>query len=282
MSTSYPLIITKSNLVQGSNNTFRYNLSQNVDMSNVEIALQQASIWFSWRNITSLKQNNQFEIIHPATGSSNVTLSLTIPDGGYNISDLNNFLRFYLVSNGYFIENNTTNEQVVYCELVVNPTLYTIEFISYPLPTALPAGFTAGSSITFPAGARGPQLVINQTNFGKIIGFPTGTFPGLQPTSIFTSSSTLVPEVSDTSNVLVTLDSANNPFAPNSKIIHAISPAGAAYASLIKSEPNELSWVPQQNGYRNQITIQLTNQNLVPLDLYDPDVTIKLLLRKKM
>jgi len=70
-----------------------------------------------------------------------------------------------------------------------------------------------------------------------------------------------------------------NPFAPNSKVIHSISPAGYAYASLIKSEPNEISWVPQQSGWRQSITIQLVNQNLMPLEQYDTDLTIKLLLR---
>ena len=107
----------------------------------------------------------------------------------------------------------------------------------------------------------------------------TGTFPAAQPIVLTTSTSTLVPQVSDVTNVVLTLDSAMNPFAPNSKVIHSISPAGYSYASLIKSEPNEISWVPQQSGWRQSITIQLVNQNLIPLEQFDTDVTIKLLLR---
>jgi hypothetical protein len=57
MSVSYPLIIKKSNLVSGTTNTYRYDFSSNVDMSNIDIGLGSASIWFSWRNITSLKQD---------------------------------------------------------------------------------------------------------------------------------------------------------------------------------------------------------------------------------
>ena len=281
MSVSYPLIITKNNLVAGSTNTYRYNFSSNVDMSNIDIGLGSASIWFSWRNITSAKSNNQFTIIHPATLATNVTLNLTIPDGGYNISDINNYLRYYLVNNGYFIQNNSTGEQVVYCKFQVNPSTYTVEFISYPLPTSLPSGFTAGSAITFPSTTRAPQLTVNQTGFGTVIGFALGTFPSSQQTILTTSASTLVPVVSDVTNVVLTLDSAMNPFAPNSKVIHSISPAGYAYASLIKSEPNEISWVPQQSGWRQSITIQLVNQNLIPLEQYDTDLTIKLLLRMR-
>ena len=281
MSVSYPLIITKNNLVAGSTNTYRYNFSSNVDMSNIDIGLGSASVWFSWRNITSLKQNNQFTIIHPATLATNVTLNLTIPDSGMNISDINNFLRYYLVNNGYYIQNNSTQEQVVYCKFQVNPSTYTVEFVSYPLPIALPTGFTAGSAITFPSTTRAPQLTVSQTGFGTVIGFALGTFPAAQQTILTTSASTLVPVVSDVTNVILTLDSAMNPFAPNSKVIHSISPAGYAYASLIKSEPSEISWVPQQSGWRQSITIQLVNQNLIPIEQYDTDLTIKLLLRMR-
>ena len=278
MSVSYPLIITKNNLVAGSTNTYRYNFSSNVDMGNIDIGLGSASVWFSWRNITAAKSNNQFSIIHPTT-AGNTTLNLTIPDGGYNISDINNYLRYYLVNNGYYIQNNSTQEQIVYAKFQVNPSTYTVEFVSYPMPTALPAGFTAGSAITFPLTTRAPQLIVNQVNFGTVIGFALGTFPAVQQTILTTTASTLVPVVSDITNVVLTLDSAMNPFAPNSKVIHSISPAGYAYASLIKSEPSEISWVPQQSGWRQSITIQLVNQNLIPIEQYDTDLTIKLLLR---
>lgn len=281
MSVCYPLIITKNNLVDGSTNTYRYDFSSNVDMSNIDIGLGSASIWFSWRNITNAKSNNKFSIIHPTT-AGNTTLNLTIPDGGYNISDINNYLRYFLVNNGYFIQNNSTGEQVVYAKFQVNPSTYTVEFVSYPMPMILPSGFTAGSAITFPTGTtRAPQLIVNQAGFGSVIGFALGTFPAVQQTILTTSASTLVPVVSDVTNVVLTLDSAMNPFAPNSKVIHSISPAGYAYASLIKSEPNEVSWVPQQSGWRQSITIQLVNQNLIPIEQYDTDITIKLLLRMR-
>jgi hypothetical protein len=281
MSISYPLIINQSHLVDGTTNTYRYNFSANVDMSNIDIGLGSASIWFSWRNITALKNNNRFSIIHPATGTTNVTLNLTIPDGGYEIDDINNYLRYFLVNNGYFIQNNTTNEQIVYCKFQVNASTYSVEFVSYPLPTSLPSGFSAGSAITFPSTTRAPQLVVNQSGFGDVIGYALGTYPAVQPTVLTTSSSTKVPVVSDVTNVILTLDSAMNPFAPNSKVIHSISPAGVNYAQLIKSEPNEIAWIPQQSSWRQSITLQLVNQNLQPIEQYDTDLTIKLLLRMR-
>lgn len=278
MSVCYPLIISKKNLVAGTTNTYRYDFSSNVDMGNIDIGLGSASVWFSWRNITASKNNNKFSIIHP-TNAGNTTLNFTIPDGGYNIADVDNFLRYSLISAGYYIQNNTTNEQIVYAKLQVNPSTYSCEFVCYPMPTSLPSGYTAGSAITFPTTTRAPQLTFTQVNFGTVIGFAVGTYPSVQQTVLTTTSSTTVPVVSDVTNVVLTLDSAMNPFAPNSKVIHSISPAGYSYASLIKSEPNEVSWVPQQSGWRQNITLQLTNQELVPLEQYDTDLTIKLLLR---
>ena len=279
MSLTYPIIINKSNHV--GNSTFRYRFGNNVEMGNVSIALGSASVYYSWRNITAAKSNNQFSIIHPATLATNVTLNITVPDGGYEIADLNNYLRWYLITNGYYIQNTSTAEQTVYCELRVNASTYQIEFVSYPLPTSLPSGYTAGSAITFPSTTRAPQLSFTQPAFGVLIGYAVGTYPTTQATTLTTTGSSATPVVSDVNNVVITLNSAMNPFAPNSQVIHSFSTAGTRYGALIESNPNELSFVPQQQGYRNEITIQLCDQMLQPIAILDNDVTIKLLLRRE-
>lgn len=278
MSLTYPIILNKSHYVGGS--TFRYRFGTNVEMGNISVALGSCSVFFSWRNITASKSNNTLRIVHPATGASNVNLDITIPDGGYEIADLNNYLKWYLVSNGYFIQNNSTGDQTVYAQLRVNASTYQIEYVSYPLPTSLPSGFTAGSAITFPTTARGPQLVISN-NLSTLLGFAQGTFPATQQSSIITTGSTTAPAVSDVNNVVITLNSALNPFAPNSTVIHSFSQAGVRYGGLIESNPNELSFVPQQQGFRQDLTVQLCDQMLRPIDLIDTDITIKLLLRKE-
>jgi len=280
MSVSYPIILNKSNYDSGS--TYIYRFGTSVEMGSVDIALGSAALFYSWRNITSTKGNNTFSIIHPATAATNITINITLPNGGYEIADINNFIKFYLISNGYFIQNSSSGEQTVYLELRVNPSTYQVEFVSYPLPTALPSGYTAGSSITFPSSARGPQLVVPSAAFGNLIGFEVGTFPSVQPTTITTTGSTKTPVLTDVQNVVITLDSASNPYAPNSKVIHSVSYAGVSYGRLITSEPNELSFVPQQQGFRQELRIQLCDQNLRPLELIDNDITIKLLLRAKL
>ncbi len=270
----------QSNLVAGSTNTYNFTFSGTVDMNNVDIGLSSATVWFSWPNISPTNSNNTYSIIHP-TLAGTTTLNITIPTGGYDITTLNDQLRYYLITNGYYIQNNTSGDQTVYAAFQVNPTLYCAEFISYPLPTALPAGYTAGSAITFPAVSTGPQLVVGSVGFGTVIGFAVGTFPASPPTVTTAVISTLVPKVSNVQNVLLTLDSANNPYARNSGIIHAISPAGVPYASLITSKPSQICFVPQ-SGIRQSITLRLTDQNLVPLNLLDTDITVVLFIRDKL
>lgn len=279
MSVSYPIIITQKNLVPGTTNTFEYKFSNNVDFSNLDIGLSQASIFHSWFNITAAKNNNKFSIIHPIAGVANTTLNFTIPSGGYEVSDLNNFLRYELLKNGYYLTNNTTGEQIIYCEFKVNPSVYKVEFVTYPLPTSLPLGYTAGPSLVFPSTTRSPQLSFTSHQFGNIIGFIPGVFPAVQPIVLTTSSSTKTPVVSDVQNVVITLSSCSNPFAPNSTIIYSVSPASVSFGKLITDKPNQICWVPQQSSFRQSITLQLTNQDLQPIELQDTDITVILLIR---
>ena len=279
MGFSYPIIINKSNYESGS--TFVYKFGRSVDMSDISIALGSISLFYSWRNITAAKANNSFQIIHPATGATNVTLTITLPDGGYEIADINDYISYYLVTNGYYIQNSSTLEYTVYGELRVNPSTYSVEWVSYPVPTALPAGYTAGSAITFPASARGPQLTVTSAGFGNVIGFASGaSYPTTQQSVATTTSSTLIPVLSDVQNVVIRLNSASNWYAPNGTILHSFGYGGVSYSQLITNEPFELSYVPQQSGFRTELRIQLCDQQLRPLQILDTDVTIKLLLQK--
>lgn len=276
--TSYPIIINRGNLVANTKNTYQYNFSSNVDTSNLNIGLSSATLNYSWPNISVSKGNNTFQISHPTSGA-NVVLTLTIPDGGYNITDLNSYLEYYLITNGYYIQKSSTLDRTVYCEFRLNPVLYSVEFVSYAMPTALPGGYTTGSAITFPATPKGPQLIVTTVPFGTLIGYALGTFPSSVPTVDTSVESTLVPQVSSVQNVVITVDCINNEFATNSKVIHAISPSGVSYGGIITSIPPEVSFVPCQSGVRQSLIIQFLDQNGLPLNMLDSDITIKLLLK---
>jgi len=277
MDDQFAIIVNKSHHTY--DNQFVYRFGRSVDFSKMSLALGSVSIFYTWRNITSLKNNNTFTLIHPNGAATNATLAITIPDGGYDISVLNEYLRWYLITNGYFIQNTSTGDQTVYAELRVNASTYQIEFVSYPLPTALPVGWTAGSALgALPATTRAPQLVIPASNIRTILGFEAGTFPAVQQIILTTTGSTSTPQISDVINVLLSADVISNPYANNSFVIHAISPANTGYGHLITSEPNQLSFMKCQACSRDSITFTFTDQNMIPLQMIDFDITIKVLL----
>ena len=273
---SFPIDFNQSNYTSGSNYT--YSLGNSIDTGEYSIALKTCSLAFSWPNITAAYNNNKFTISHPTDGA-NVSLTFTIDNGGYNIDDLNDFLAFSLIKAGYYIQNNATGEQTVYASFEVNAATYKIAFISYPVPTELPAGYTAGSAITFPAVSVGPQLIVSG-GFATLIGFAAGTFPAAAPTVITTTESTLIPIVNPRSQVVIQLDSIWNPIASNSKILHSFSIAGVPYAGRTQSEPKELSFVRMQAGYHSQLTLTFTDIYGQPLNIIDTDISVELVLKR--
>jgi hypothetical protein len=264
-----------------SDSTYIFNLGKNVpDMSKLEIALTSATIPYSWFNITSAQQNNTFSIIHPTTGGS-TTIQIVLPDGGYELADINFAMRTALINAGYFIQNNTTLDQTVYCELRVNPSTYQFQFVSYPMPTSLPAGFTAGSAITFPVSSRGPQLIVPSTNITTRLGFPAGTYPVLAPTSLTTIGSSNVPQIADVLNVSIACDTVFNPYNTNSQILTSISPSSAKFATNINYQAPELIFAPQISGGRNALTFRLVDQNYRTINLKETNIVLNLCLREK-
>lgn len=274
---SFNITVNKTHNTGGS--TYKYKLGRNQDLSDLEIALSSATIPFSWFNISQSQNNNTFQIIHPTTAGS-TTLTITLDDGGYEISDINTAMRVALINQGYYIQNTSTLEQRVYAELRVNKSSYKIEFVSYTLPTSLPSGWTAGSAITFPASTRGTQIIIPNTPIQVRLGFSVGTYPSSAPTVLTVINSSNVPVVSDITNLMILLDSAYNPYSQNNQVLTSISPAGVAFGRLIAFNAPEFIFTPQQSGARQELTFRIVDQFFREVELVDKDIVLNLVIRK--
>ena len=55
------------------------------------IALSNLSIYYTWRNIKSLYNNNKFEISTPTWNDE-----FELPDGSYSVSDIQDYLKYIL------------------------------------------------------------------------------------------------------------------------------------------------------------------------------------------
>ena len=69
----------------GGPHKFGLNLSQKLDLksSNKHVALQNLSIYYTWKNIRKQYKNNKLKIIAPTWN-----YEFELPDGSYSVSDV--------------------------------------------------------------------------------------------------------------------------------------------------------------------------------------------------
>jgi hypothetical protein len=187
------LILNNTNVVPNTNNSiFRYNFpAGNVSFKKGQkLAVSSISMYYSTFNITSALNNNKFNYIWV----DNTLVSITIPDGFYDINSLNAYLKFCMAQQGHYLTDANGN-YVYFLSFVVNASTYQIAINSYPLSLALypDASYNYGSATTGTINnmtpttfvqwskpqsqAICPTIQILNNNFTKIIGFQAGYFP---------------------------------------------------------------------------------------------------------
>lgn len=203
---SYNLILNSSNVVGVNNNQFKYNFiggSFTVPEGS-ELSISQITIPYSWYNVSSALGNNTFQYMMP-TGSTMTTTTVTLQDGFYQLSDLNNALNASLKANNYYFYNlaspsivgysDIPSSQIIYpIQFVANASYYTNSVVFQYIPSTAPnvvtqfgTGWLWANAATFPTHAQLPMLVIPQQGganisqstygMGNILGFTNGTYP---------------------------------------------------------------------------------------------------------
>lgn len=281
------LIINGENLVSGPyNDTYKYNFPiGSVEFKNDQVAVSAIYMYYSWFNITSattgsMYNNNVFQYVwYDNAGSS--TYTVTLPDGYYEVSDINAYLQSQMVANGHYLLDSN-GDYVYYLELVTNTTYYAVQFNSYPIPTSLPSGYTNPASITFPATATTPQIIISSTNnFKDVLGFDAGTYPSPTQTTNYSKLSDYTPQVSPVSSLILSCTLLNNRYAIPSTLLYSFSPAGVSFGSLINITPPEMSFVDIQDGSYTDFTIEFRDQSLNRIAINDTNLVIMLTIKDK-
>jgi hypothetical protein len=244
-----------------------------------QIAISSVQLFYSWFNITSELNNNEFEYIFP-TSSGTITRSVIIPDGFYTLSDLNSFLQSVMVSNGDYAKD-INNRNVYFLQISENQTAYSVQFDCFPVPTSAQAtalGYTQAPSGGYPVSASTPQIVIEVNNFQTYTGFIAGTYPITPQSSTYSVLSQNTPEVSHVNTILLNCNIVNNPLAIPSNIIYAFTP-NARFGSIISPNINELIWNTIQKGSYETLRLQFLNELYQPIKLRDSSVIIQLVVK---
>ena len=110
------------------------------------------------------------------------------------------------------------------------------------------------------------QLKITTAAMGSLIGYAVGTYPATQQSTTYQTNGTLVPEISPTLSI-----NANCNLANNSKLstaspttIYTFSP-NTTYGSQIQIVPTQLIYYPVNDGWYNNISVGLFDQDYVAL-----------------
>jgi hypothetical protein len=290
------IVLNQTNLVpDGQNNKLIYNFPNSVNLKDKYIAVSSVSMYYSWFNITSAFSNNTFSYTWTA-GTTTTTYTITIPDGLYQIVDINSYIQFICIKNATYWTISGVNYYPF--EMLINAPIYAIQINTYLIPTSLPSGATIPTGFPgWPTTTQNSVITI-PSNFNNVIGFTAGftTYNNIgnpsglpvetnyvsknQSTGTISYTSTLSPQLQQNNNVLFSISNINNPYAQPSSIIYSLNPNVAVGEQIIDRPPNFM-WNKLIDGTYNQLRLTLLGTNLQPLLINDPNMTILLTIRDK-
>lgn len=302
------IILNQSNIVpDGKNSSLVYRFPNSVSFPHHEIAIQSIAMYYSWENINALPlANNTFSITW-RVGSANATVSYLIPNGLYEVSDLNKFLQFTFIQAGQYLIS-PTGQNVYFAEWLINANRYAVQLNTFPVPTEASGGFTVqpdgsylgtvapwvgyktpladtagGTSawVGFSDTVFNPSITI-PNNLNKILGF-TVPNPYVSPLNLgtgtnFSALSNVAPQVQPNSSAYLSISNIANKYSIPSSVIYSITPQ-VAFGEQIIEQPPQFAWNKLLNGTYNEIRLQILGIDYQALTILDPNMTIVLVIR---
>lgn len=293
----FTIVLTASNVEGNDNNTFVYNFPNSVILKDKYIAVSSITMYYCWFNIRSSYNNNTFTYSWTVGGVS-TNYNVILPDGLYEIADINSYLQWTMIENGHYLID-TAGDNVYYAELVVNPTRNKVQLNTYQVPTSLPTGYTQPSGFAgYPTQTFNPIITFT-AEFNKIVGYTAGfaSDPNINgayvpPTGNNNNNwvakedqklsylSNLIANVQPNSSIFMGISNINNPYSQPSSIIYSVVP-NVAIGQQITERPPNFMWNKMIDGTYNQLRVQFLGLDKSPIPLTDPNLTIMLVIRDK-
>tara|TARA_R110000764_G_C10992328_1_gene381351 strand:+ start:614 stop:1474 length:861 start_codon:yes stop_codon:yes gene_type:complete len=279
------IILTTANIQEGTSNTrLVYNFpSGGYTFKNDVITLQSLYQYFSIFNITSSYANNTFTY----KWFDGTTYTITIPDGYYEISDINAYIQSVMIASTHYM-TNSAGQYVYFLEFVVNVSRYAVQINLYPLSTAIQTlnsySLPSGATWSVPSSATQVEVNITTTAFGEVLGYAVGTYgnstyvAGTTPISFLSSEA---PQITPYSSIVVSCSLVNNKAIIPSNILASFTPLGTSIGSLFKYEPNMPQYADIDDGQYTQLTIEFRDQLSRQIIIQDPNMLISLYTEKK-
>ena len=325
----HTITFTRDNIVDTDNNRLVYSLPGGRSLEGAEVALSTLYMYYSWENVNSTTlDNNNFvinlpDLVDDVTGAAlgapivGAILNVVIPEGIYEIADINAYLQQFCIDKNFYLINTATGEYVYFLQLQTNFTLYKVQVNLFALPATSGAGLPAGYSSppngflncpetgnplngAFPALVAGQGQVVGPDfsigNFGKLIGAPlqatgatyatnpSSSFPpvgitaGVFPAGSVVMLSTITPAVNPNSVIFVNCNLIRNTYTNPQTVLYPV-PGKTSLGGLLAIEPPEYAWNKCMPGTIGEVIIFFTDRNGTPIKILDPDIVVTLVLK---
>jgi hypothetical protein len=268
------LIFNSNNVVSGSfNSRFRYTFSGGGGYQINEgdqIALCSLQIPYSWYNISSLNGNNSYRFSFNGT-----VYTVTMPDGFYTITDIDNYLQFFCKANNLYTLSST-GSYVFYCRWSENTSKYAIQWDAFPI--SLSSSGTNPNGITLSGNI--PLLIMQNNTFTSVVGISAGTYPTVTQTSTYSLTSNITPNLTFVNSLIVNSNLVKNSVSVSANAFNSFA-IDTTFGSNINYKPNFPTWMDCIPGFYTNIDIFLTDQNYNMIRANDPNVCIEVIIRSK-
>lgn len=285
------IILNKNHIFGNNNNKLEYVFPQpisfNSEKDKPKIALSQLHIYNSWYNVNSSMYNNhKFSYKWwDMNGDLTETHDVLLPNGSYSVADIYEFLQKTMFDRGHCLISIDGSKVMYLIEIVTNSTYYAIEIRMSSISTTLDGSpytdsWQVPSSWTIPSTYQTPELIFSSnSSFQKLLGFKSQTMYKdltVQPTSnqIYSFlSDDGAPAISPSSSYLVTCSMCENKYSVPNNILTSFT-SSVAFGDMISIGSADTIYSHIKSGTYQSVTIELYDQNFVPLQILDKDMLI--------
>ena len=285
----YNLVLNNTNVVGNYNTELVYQFISGTFHipENSRMCLSSLTMPYSWFNINSALYNNaSFSYIWYYGNGTAKTYNVVIPNGFYQLADIQQFLELYMISQNQYFTNTTTGQNLYYISLSTNSTYYAIQLICSPIPSAVPSGYTAPSAgfnynnstnYGFPNAGYNytPRVIIaSNNNFGSLIGYSAGTYPSATTQATNNSLGTLTPNLTPVNSLILLCNLVKNDVSSQSNIFTSVPISNTSFGSNISYSPNFQNWVSISSGSYSSFTISILDQNFNYVEANDANMLL--------
>jgi hypothetical protein len=280
---SQTLVLNSSNVVSGSNNsqfTFKFMSGSYTIPDGSTMSLRQAIIPYSWFNINAGYYNNAS---FTYTWVDGVVFTVTLTNGYYDITDINNALQLSFIANGLYLVDSTGNN-VYYINLVIDSSAYAYQALFFLVPLSLPVGYTVPSNLYVNfysvTTQKTPFIIISSSNnFGSIIGFTSGNYPSTNSLTAVNFISNTLANATPVNSIIMRCNLIKNDIAMPTDVLDSFTFQNTSFGSNGVYAPNFESNINLKSGTYSSLTITLVDQNFNRIAMNDSNVLITLLIK---